>query len=59
VYITITDTFGRRIIEISETGYHSEQLIDLDLGVLAVDGVYFLSITNAAQNYVQRLVNQR
>jgi hypothetical protein len=57
--ISITDTFGRRMIQLSDVGYQAEQQIDLELSTLAADGIYFLSITNASQSYTQRVVIQR
>ena len=57
--ISVMDTFGRRILELSDTGYQANQQIDINLGNSISDGVYFLSIKNADQIYTQRIVLQR
>jgi uncharacterized protein (DUF1501 family) len=56
--ITLTDSFGRRLIELSKENYGAGQQIDLELPN-AASGVYFLSIINAQQTYTQRVVLQQ
>jgi hypothetical protein len=56
--ITITDSFGRRLLELSDTNYKVGQQLDLSLPS-ATSGVYFLSITNEQQIHTQRVVLQR
>ncbi len=56
--IKVTDSFGRRIIDISGDNYTAEQVIDLELSNVA-NGIYFLSIINANQTYTQKIVLQK
>jgi hypothetical protein len=54
--ISVLDSFGRRLLVHSESGYVGEQELELNLDAAASNGVYFLSITNASQTYTQRIV---
>jgi uncharacterized protein (DUF1501 family) len=54
--ITVLDSFGRRLLIHSESGYVAEQELELSLDATASNGIYFLSITNASQTYTQRIV---
>jgi hypothetical protein len=54
--ITVLDSFGRRLLVHSESGYVAGQELELSLDATASNGIYFLSITNASQTYTQRVV---
>ncbi len=56
--ITVTDSFGRRILETSGDNYAAGQKVDLELSNVA-NGIYFLSIINANQSYTQKVVLQK
>lgn len=56
--ITITDSFGRRLLELSDSGYKEGQQLDIELPN-AVSGIYFLSIVNEHQIHTQRIVLYR
>jgi uncharacterized protein (DUF1501 family) len=57
--MTLTDAYGRRLMNIYSDGYATGEKIDLQIDNGIPNGIYFLTIMHNNRSFVQRLILQR